>query len=263
MLAFFEQPAVIVGLVAGFLLLLILIVFLGTVGQIGLIRGILRAEGGAERLTFGELFSEGMKYFWRFLGMSFLIGLPFFIAFVLLFGGFIFAMIGLDSGFGGSEAAMLALVPLFCGLFCVVGILSMVIGIFLRQAQTAMLKENTGIIDSLKRGWKVFRAGFGHILLMAIILFIISLAIGAIIAFPVILIVFPAFFSFVLNDAQSFTPLIVAGLCMVAYIPVSLLANGILMTYVQSAWTLVYLSLTATDTHTEIDTPNIEDPNAV
>src|SRR3990172_8965125 len=73
---------VVIGLV--FLLLVIISIFLGTIGRIGLIKGAYQAEMGAERLALGELFSASMPYFWRVFGLSFLIGLAFFVLLVPL-----------------------------------------------------------------------------------------------------------------------------------------------------------------------------------
>ena len=39
-------------------------------------------------------------------------------------------------------------------------------------------------------------------------------------------------------------PLIIMGVCMCVYIPVSMLLNGVLTSYTESAWTLTYLRLT-------------------
>jgi hypothetical protein len=38
--------------------------------------------------------------------------------------------------------------------------------------------------------------------------------------------------------------LLVAGLCFVMYLPVWIVLNGILTSYIESAWTLTYLRLT-------------------
>ena len=42
----------------------------------------------------------------------------------------------------------------------------------------------------------------------------------------------------------SYTPLIVAGICFAVYLPFLWVLNGILTTYLQSAWALTYLRLT-------------------
>src|SRR5262249_35635735 len=64
-------------IILAFILLLLISIFLGTVGRIGLVRGTLQAEEGAQSLSFGELFSGSMPFFWRIFGLSFLVGLAF------------------------------------------------------------------------------------------------------------------------------------------------------------------------------------------
>ncbi len=88
---FFAQPdpaiiALLIGLGIFFILALIVIfVLLGTIGRVGLIRGAMKAEQGAQRLTFGELWRDGLKYFWRVFGLNLLVGVVIFIAVLALF----------------------------------------------------------------------------------------------------------------------------------------------------------------------------------
>src|SRR3990172_5804178 len=70
------QIALIVGVVLLVVfVLIVLAIFLSTIGRIGLIRGAQQVEGGAASLAFGELFSGSMPYFWRVFGLSLLVGI--------------------------------------------------------------------------------------------------------------------------------------------------------------------------------------------
>ncbi len=235
--------------VAAVILLAIISILLGTIGRIGLIKGTLDVERGAERLAFGELFQASLPYFWRIFGLSFLIGLAFLIIFLPL------VLIGvLTAGVG-----FLCVLPLICLLIPV----TLAVTIILEQANVAIVSENLGMLDGLRRAWEIVKSNVGPVVIMAIILFVIGGVIGIIIALPVLVVVFPAFFAFALSNASngsdiSFTPLIIAGLCIVAYIPVSLVANGILTTYTGSAWTLTYMRLT----QPKEETPVVLPPNA-
>lgn len=212
------------------LLLILLNIFLGTVGRIGLIKGSHAAELGAESLAFGELFSASMPYFWRVFGLSFLIGLGFLVLLLPMI------LIGILTGGVG----FLCLLPLIC-LLIPVGI---AVSIILEQANRAIVLEDMGMLAGLKRGWEVSKANVGPVLVMALILFGISFVLGIIIALPIIIIIFPAVFAFALGEGQSFTPLYIAGALFCLYAPVSLVLNGILSTFTQSAWTLTYMRLT-------------------
>jgi hypothetical protein len=211
------------------LLLAVVSIFLGTIGRIGLIKGSFEAEQGAERLVFGELFSASMPYFWRVFGLSFLIGLAFFIILVPIILVGVLSVIGIA-----------CLIPIICLLVPV----GFVVGIIIEQANRAIVLEDLGIFDALKRGWEIARSNIGPMIIMALILFGITLVLGIIIALPIFIIVFPTIFAFVMGEGQSFTPLYLALACICLYAPVSWLLNGILTTFTQSAWTLTYLRLT-------------------
>jgi hypothetical protein len=74
----------------------------------------------------------------------------------------------------------------------------------------------------------------------------VSLIGGLIIGLPIILIVGPAVVGAISGSNQVLGGgLLVTGLCFVAYLPVLIVLNGILQSYIRSAWTLTYLRLTA------------------
>jgi len=213
-----------------FLVILVISLFLGTIGRIGLIKGSYQAETGAESLAFGELFSTSMSYFWRVFGLSFLIGLVFFLLFIP------FILLGVLT----AGLAFLCLLPLICLLIP----LGFAVSIIIEQANRAIVLEDLGILDGLKRGWEIARSNVGSLLVMGLILFGISLVVGIIIAIPIFIVVFPTIFAFAMGEGRSFTPLYVALACICMYIPVSWVLNGVVTTFSQSAWTLTYMRLT-------------------
>ena len=77
----FDNPSFIwefAGIVIAVVCIIVLVeIFLGTIGRIGLIKGSAEADAGAEKLTFGGLWKESTPYFWRVFWLSFLIGRPF------------------------------------------------------------------------------------------------------------------------------------------------------------------------------------------
>lgn len=239
-----NHPWVIAVFVLVILVLVLLSVFLGTIGRIGLIRGTYQAEQGDERLIFGELFSGSMPYFWRVLGLTLLVvllGFLIFIPFVL------FGVITAGIGF-------ICLLPLLCILIPVLWAVSVVI----EQANVAIVLENLGIGDGLRRGWEVFRNNLGAMIVMAIILAVISFVVGFIIAIPVLVIVVPAAIAFAAGNAQNWTPMIIAGALLCLYIPISLVLSGIVTSYVESAWALTYMRLTKP----QASAPEIVEANA-
>ncbi len=169
-----------------------------------------------------------MPYFWRVLGLSLLIGLLFLLLFLpLIFFGIITAGIG-----------FLCILPLLCILIPI----SWGVMVVIEQANAAIVLEDLGIGDGLRRGWEVVKANIGTMILMALILFIGSAVVGIVLAIPLIVAVVPL----VIGSAAGVerTPLLIFGVCCAVYLPILLMLNGILTAYMQSAWTLTYMRLT-------------------
>ena len=238
----------------------IIAIFLGTIGRIGLIRGAWRAETGAQNLIFGQLFSESTPYFWRIFGLSLVVGLPF----LLLIGGLAAMLIvfgvAASRGSDASAVGMLGLVPLLIGCVCLLVPVGFVVSMIVRQAERAIVLEDSPVLASLSRGWDIFRRHLGEIIVMAIILAVITLVAGFIIAIPVFIVVLPAVIAFAAGNAQNWTPLIVAGVLLCLYIPISWLLNGIIISYDETAWTLTYMRLTGKPSATDVLPPASEPP---
>lgn len=222
-----ENPWIIALFVLALIVFIVLAIFLGTVGRIGLIRGTYQAEQGAESLVFGELFSGSLPYFWRVFGLSFLVGLAFLVVMLPIIA---FGVLTAGIGFA-------CLLPLICLLIPV----GMVVNIIIEQANAAMVLDDLGISDGFRRGWDVFKSNLGPVLIMAIILAVLGFVVGLVIALPIILAIFP--FAFGLAGGET-GMLWVAVVCCAVYFPILLLLGGILTSFTQSSWTLTYLRLT-------------------
>ena len=222
----------------------VLVIFLSTVGRIGLIRGTAQADAEAESIIFGQLFSESMPYFWRMFGLALIVAVPILIVVGTLFAGIMVFAISVSGGNDAGIFGVIGMIPILIGCMCLFIPIMFVIGIIIRQAQNAIVLEDMAVLPSISRGWEVFRTNLGPVFVMAIILAIIGFVVGLVIAIPVFLVVFPTVIAFVLGQGQSFTPLIFMGICMCIYIPVALVLQGILTSYTESAWTLTYMRLT-------------------
>jgi hypothetical protein len=226
-------------------IIVIITAFLSTIGRIGLIRGTAQAEGGVEKLVFGQLFSESMPYFWRMFWLGLVLALPVILIAVVV-AVFVVAGVGVAAT-GGEEAAALGalgIIPIMLGCFCLLVPVMFVLGMIFRQAERVIVLEDLGVMPALSRGWEIFRANLGSIILMAIILGVIGFGVGLVLTIPIILIVIPAALAFALGEAQNFSPLIFAAVCFCLYVPVLWLLQGILVSYTESAWTLTYMRLT-------------------
>jgi hypothetical protein len=213
------------------LILMVLSIFLGTIGKIGLIRGTAQADGGAEKLQFSELFRGSMPFFWRVFLLSFLIGLAVLIIFLPL------ALIGVVTAGVGFLCAL----PLICILVPVLA----VVGLVVQQADAAMVIENLGIQDGVRRGWGVVKKSIGPVLVIWLITTVIGFIIGLVLALPLLIAVVPVVIAFATSQGEFPTAgVTVAALCFALYLPVLLVAQGILTAYIQSVWALTFLRLT-------------------
>jgi hypothetical protein len=232
LIAAFVIGAIILGLI-----IIVVTVFLGTMGRIGLIRGTQQVEGGAASLAFGDLFNGSMRYFWRVFGLNLLVGLLVFLAVIVLVVVFIFGSIVTLGLFA------LCAIPLVC-----LGVpIGWLVSVVVEQASIAIVLEDLGIMEGLNRGWAVVKANVGPMIVMWLVLGLGVAGIGGfILALPVLMIVVPAMLG-VMSQSQTATTggLLVAGLCFVAYLPVLIVLNGVLRGYIETAWTLTFMRLTS------------------
>jgi len=222
-------------------------IFIGTMGRIGLIKGAAEADAGTERLTFGGLWKGSTPYFWRVFWLSFLIGTPFIIAVIAILVGVGVAMIPLLSA-NPNASFLLILLPVICVLLCVIFILAIILGFISTQAERAIVLEDKSLLDGFRRGWEVLTKNLGPILIIWLIVAAITFVAAIVIALPLLVVLVPLVIAFLANMNSlnfSFTPWLVAFVCILcAYTPVAWLADGIVMTYLQSVWTLTYIRLT-------------------
>ncbi len=239
---FFNQldPAAIAFLIAlgilAILAVIILAILLGTIGRVGLIRGTMKAEQGAERLTFGELWRDGLVYFWRVFGLNLLIGVFIFLVILALFIPGI-VLTGLTFGLFA-----LCLIPMTCLLIPVMWAVYVVI----EQANIALVVENLSVMKAISRGWEVVRHNIGTMIVMSLILMLgVGLIGGAVIGLPLLIVGAPAFAGFVSGTAEAIrNGMLVSGVLFFIYLPILLLLSGVLRAYTTSAWTLTYIRLT-------------------
>jgi hypothetical protein len=228
--------------------LVLVAIFLTTIGKIALIKGTLKAEEGAERMGFIELFNESMPYFWRVFGLSILLFIVFFL--LAMFGVLVFMGAAVLT-FG---IAAICLIPLCCLMIPVMWAISVI----LEQAYIAIVVEERGIADGLSRGWEVAKSHWEPMLVMGVILILGAVIVGLVIAIPIMMITFPLFFALGFSSGDSMAPLAIGGLCFLIYLPVLIIAGGILKAYVQSAWTLTFLRVTGRGPNPEIDSSEPE-----
>ena len=238
----FEQipPAVIVAIVIGvivFILVLVaLSIFLGTIGKIGLVRGTQQADQDMDvHLTLGGVFRDSMPYFWRVFLLNLLVGVSIFVVIMLLI------ILGIGLAFVTLGLGICCILPLICLMIPVMFVVTVIV----EQASIAIVVENLGVMDGLRKGWQVVKDNPAPMVVMFLILNIaIAMIVGLIIAIPMLLVLAPLFTGMIAGGDQALAGgAVISLLCCAAYLPVLLVLSGIMRSYVESAWTLTYLRL--------------------
>ncbi len=225
---------IVIAAILVILALILLLVFLSTIGRIGIIRGTQLVDQGTERLTFGDLFRGSTRYFWR----VFALGLLLVVFSIVVIGGVVFfGVLGTIATLG---IGLICFIPLLCLL--VVG--GLLLSVLFTQASIAIIVEDARVMNGLDRGWQVIKQNIGEFLVMALILTIgVNLIVGFIIAAPLWLVMGAALPLTILQGEDSGAVWLVAGICLIIYLPALLLLSGILRSYIDSSWTLTYLRL--------------------
>jgi hypothetical protein len=228
---------IIVGALVLLLIVILISIFLGTIGEIGTIKGTLKADQDLETpLKFGQLFRESLPYFWR----VFLLGLLVFFGVILaIVVGALIAILFTALTLG---LFLIVLIPLLC-LLLPAGI---ALGILVEQAIIAIVAEDLGVIDGLKRGWEVVKTNPGP---MAVMWLILNLGVrgigGFILSLPAIAALVPLILMFVKGQDFSTSQLWIASVvCFAVYLPFLIFFSGILNSFYQSGWTLTFRDLT-------------------
>lgn len=251
-----------IGLLIFFFLLFIVGRVARYVAEVALIRMVDNYEETGERLTFREGFRLGWSpTAWRLFLIDLVINLPALIVFGLLF---VLAFVPLF--LWGTGVTSIGVVGTVAAIgFFFVWVLAVIVAntilnllkLFFRRASAI---EKLGVIDSIRRGYRVVREHLKDVGLMWLIMFGINIA-WTFVMIPVFLLAGllallvggMAFFIFAgLGSllAGSATPWVIAG---VLAIPIFLLifmvpvgfVGGLRETFVSSTWTLSYREVTA------------------
>ncbi len=214
-------------------------IVLSTFGRVGLARGAWQADEEKPKLSFGALFGESGRYFWRVLGLNVLI-FVLWLAFFLLLAAPAAAFTFLTLGVG-----LICLAPLFVLLCCLMIPLSWAVSVIVEQSIVAITNEDLGLIDGLKRGWEVFRAHLAESTIMFLILGIGGGIVRFIIAVPVFLAALPIFTAVTLGSGDAWKAGGIVSLVMFClYLPVAITLNGVVTSFTGTSWALTFRRLT-------------------
>jgi hypothetical protein len=195
--------------------------------------GAVKVERGTEKLTFRGLFSESLPYFWRVLGLYAIFGGAWMVVWFAFMAIFIFSSI-FTFGLG-----FICIIPIF--LLCIP---VLVVGYsVLELAQAAIVVDDMRTLDAIAHGWELFRANWLGVTLFMVILYFVMYILSSVFAFPMI---FPMMMLPMGMDVPgdiSTTMFVIFSIAFVAMFMLMYVVQGILMTFFQSAWAVVYMRL--------------------
>lgn len=218
----------------GFLALIVVGYGVNSLMRPVLVLGALKAERGAEKLSLKELLREGAFFFWRFLGLVLL--------FALAITVVNFGLIGIQiaASIFTLGLANLCLWPLsfltYPLLYAAMTVMEM--------AEAAMVVDGLGVMDALRRTWKIILANKMSIFIMALLMYIVLGMVSSFIFIPFFL---PISFLPILisEDILPRSFLWVFGLGYLVILPVMAFVQGIVLAITKTSWTLTYLRLSA------------------
>jgi len=251
----------------GFLIVLVILFFFIGMAVVAYARGsIIRSvnllENG-ETVNFRLAWEEGKKSFRRLLGMEILINIPgllvglaIMVAVILLIWNLIKSS---GMAYGADQSAifrsLLTIAPAFviiiCSLACVAFLIQILVAILEVFGSRAIAIEDLPVIAALARGWKLFLANLAPAIILALILFGISLGIGIVIGLPVALLL-GGFVVVVVGLTHLagpawlvFLPVIVLLILAVAIL--TSFVRGVYLVFTETLWTLAYRDFTHTE----------------
>ena len=198
--------------------------------------GTVQLETGSERVNLGELIRGVLPYFWRILGIVLLVWGGTFLVMMIFMACIVFVSI-VTFGIGS-----LCIFPVFI-LFIPLAILVYAV---MEQGVAAVFVDNLSVSSALQRAWELVKKNLGIMALLSVIIYLGSTIVGMIISIPMMI----PMFGFMFNlgsepDVQSVERLSrTMILWMLAFSPFYAVFQGILLTFMQSAWTLTYMRLT-------------------
>jgi hypothetical protein len=228
-----EQTWIIIalGLVCLAFLLVVLFVVLGVIGKGGLIAAFNLADEG-EAVSLRQAFDLSLTYFWRMLAIQLLISLAWLLS-ILVFAVVAFLPVLFTLGL-----ALCCLVPFII-------LLALAVHIYATLAQNALIVEEMGVFEALGMAWEIMKTHVGPVVVMALILIVGGFIVGVLVGLPALALLAPLITGLIIGSQASITSgVAIFGLCLIVYIPVAILLNGILQTFISGSWTMTYRRMT-------------------
>ncbi len=230
----FENPAFVI--LGGIFYLVIIVgsVALQIISRASVTLGVFKVETENQPVVFVDGLRNGLRYFLRILGIFALISGGIFVVMLICFACMALVSVA-TMGLGA-----ICIQPLFLLMLPV----SMLVMALMEQAEAAVIVDELGIMEAVKRAYELIRSNVWRYVLITIVIYFGMNLIMSLIMFPLMI---PFFFIMMnnLDSGMDFNNMLKLQAVFGAVLfPVMALVQGFIMTYLKSAMMLVYLRLT-------------------
>jgi hypothetical protein len=198
--------------------------------------GALQAERGVEHLSLSELLKDTGKIYWKVFGLYAIFFLAAFVVETVLIGC-LFAAILTTMGMASICAYpfLFLLLPVFLVAYALAEL-----------SKAAIIVDNLGTVDGLKRGWQTLKTNFWRVIVMGLILSLGIYLLSMVLATPMYIVLFMPMFAAINSESIGIVEQSVGfiTIAMAVVMPLYMAAIGILYVFVRNVWTLTYMRLT-------------------
>jgi hypothetical protein len=237
-----EPWVIILIILALFSLVFVLVVvgmFAGTMGRVGVVRGAWLAEEGEEKLGFGRIWRASLPYFWRVFFLILLTYGVITLVISVLLVPFILLTV-LTAG-----VAVIILLPILLPFSLLALVFFFGIRVWIEQTIVAIVGENLGLFAAMERAWKLLIAKPWPQLVIGLIVTIGEGVVSFALIIPFFLVFLPFLVSILFETKVALTiGAGLSGLTLLVYLPIVFAACGLMYAYIGAVWTLTFRQLT-------------------
>jgi hypothetical protein len=212
--------------------------------------GIYGAEAGLQLVSVVHLLRNGLRYFWRILGISFVISVGMMVV-IIAFFAVLAALSVVTMGF-----AMLCIQPLFILMIP----LFLLVMALMEQSESAIVADELTVMDALRRAYELIKSNIWKYVLITLIVYFGMNILISIVTFPLMI---PMFFFMMrtMEAGMDFNSMIrMQAVVGIVILPLMALVQGFSLTYMKSAMMLTYLRLTRPELSSPVLPHTVEAP---
>jgi hypothetical protein len=242
-------PGTVIALLLGILLfalvLIVVLQLLGALCQGALIRLVDAADRG--QLVRGrDGWQAGVAGMWRLFLIALLVFSPFIVT-ILLFAGvavvpFVAALVREEPLDAPHALTLIGVICLAIPALCSIVVIGFLLGILAILAQRAVILQDLGATDSIRRAWGLLRERFWQLVLMSLIWLALSIVVGMITAVPALVLAVP--FIAIFQGEVNAGLMAVFVVLLLAYIVYAIAVATLYAVFSSALWTLTYRRIT-------------------